>query len=395
MSKPLYVCTICSENFTRKSDGDRHNRKFHSGEGQTIGLIDYLIGRTKNAIPSPIELTPRLAAARRRKKVFFRSKNDLGFTVYPDTMTGAPVFSNECYPDQSSVPSAEKSDSVTIFSNLKKTQDKSILDESIDYATKLREFQRLLRDLSSYSSTYSSNFIAFPAVSLTQPNHNLSTANSTPSHIFDIEKHMPNRKDIFGFSAQSCNQCLSFEIVPHYFAAPDRDLFTRSTHKCKESLAQSSPTKRQDIDIHSLVRDNCARMFLAIYTLTQIWTDNKPCLRRVPLCNQPREKQELVQIRCPSNLDKFIGVPVKFDKVVELGASRDDHWASRVIREEVTPIESHELMEFLMWIQSSTYGIFRMKSSPKRQPQGASPDLYFIYISRYCPDELPTADLET
>jgi hypothetical protein len=136
-------------------------------------------------------------------------------------------------------------------------------------------------------------------------------------------------------------------------------------------------------------------MFLAIYTLTQIWTDNKPCLRRVPLYNQPREKQELVQIRCPSNLDKFIGVPVKFEKVVELGASRDDHWASRVIREEVTPIESHELMEFLMWIQSSTYGIFRMKSSSKFQPQGASPDLYFIYISRYCPDKLPTADLET
>lgn len=102
MSKPLYVCTICSENFTRKSDGDRHNRRFHSGKGQTIGLIDYLIGRTKNAIASPIELTPRLAAARRRKKVFFRSKNDRGFTVYPDTMTGTPVFSNECYPDQSS-----------------------------------------------------------------------------------------------------------------------------------------------------------------------------------------------------------------------------------------------------------------------------------------------------
>lgn len=67
----------------------------------------------------------------------------------------------------------------------------------------------------------------------------------------------------------------------------------------KESLAQSSPTKRQDIDIHSLVRDNCSRMFLAIYKLTQIWTDNKPRLRRVPLYNQPREKQELVQIRCP------------------------------------------------------------------------------------------------
>lgn len=95
MSKPLYVCTICSEDFTRKSDGDRHNKNYHSKKGEIIGFIDYMIGRVKNAIPPPIELTPRLAGARHRKKVFSRSKNDRGFTVYPDTTTGAHVFNNE------------------------------------------------------------------------------------------------------------------------------------------------------------------------------------------------------------------------------------------------------------------------------------------------------------
>jgi hypothetical protein len=82
MSKPLYVCTICSEDFTRKSDGDRHNR-FHSGKGQIIGFTEYIIGRINNAIAPPVELTPRLAAAKRRKRVFFYSKNDGGFTVIP------------------------------------------------------------------------------------------------------------------------------------------------------------------------------------------------------------------------------------------------------------------------------------------------------------------------
>jgi hypothetical protein len=392
MSKPLYVCTICSEDFTRKSDGDRHNKNYHSKKGEIIGFIDYMIGRVKNAIPPPIELTPRLAAARRRKKVFSRSKNDRGFTVYPDTTTGAHVFNNECYPDQSIVPSTEKSDSATKFSNLQKTQDKSLLDESIDYAKRLTELQRLLRDLSYTGSTSSSNFIGSPPVSLTQPNHDLSPANSTPSYFFDIEKHMPNRKDIFGFSAQSCNQCLSFEIVPHYFAAPVQDRFTRSTHKCKESLAQSSTTKRQDIDIHSLVRDNCERMLLATYILTQIWTDNNPYLRVVPLYNHLREKHKVLQIRYPSNPDKLIRVPLKFDEVIELGAQRENHWASRVIKEEVTPIESHELMEFLM-IQISTYGIFRVKSLSESQPRGVSLDLYFMYVSRYSPDKFPSVVL--
>ena len=383
MSKPLYVCTICSEDFTRKSDSDRHNQKFHSGKGQIIGFIDYIIGRIKNAITPPVELTPRLAAARRRKKVFFDSKNDPRFTVYPDTMAGAPVFNKECDSHQSSLPSAEKIDSSTYFSNLQKTQDKGLLDESIDYAKKITELQRPLRDLSPYNSTHSDNFIPSPSVSIWQPNRYLFPEIGTSSYTFDIDKHMPNRKDIFGFSGQSCDQCLSFEIVPHYFAAPDRDMFTRSTHKCKDSLARFSGGKQQDIDIHSLVRDNCVRMLLSIYALTQNWTYHKPYLRVVPLYNQLREKHEVLQIRYPSNPDKLIRVPLKIDGVIEVGAQKGDHWAFRVIKEEATPIESHELMEFLIMNQISTYGIFRVKSLSENQPRGVSLDLYFIYLSRY------------
>jgi hypothetical protein len=383
MSKPLYVCTICSEDFTRKSDGDRHNHRFHPGKGQIIGSTEYIIGRINNTIAPPVELTPRLAAAKRRKKVSFYSKNDGGFTVYPDTMIGAPVLNNESYRHQSSMPSAEKIDSLTHFSNSQKTQDKSLLDESIDYAKKLKELQCLLRDLSSNRSTCSDNFIPPPSVSVTHPNHYLLPATGTPSYTSYLEKHMLNRKDIFGFSGQSCNQCISFEIVPHYFAAPDLDRFTRSTHKCKESPAKFSAGKQQDIDIHSLVLDNCACMVLLFYMLTRVWTDNKPYLRVVPLYDQLRGKHEALQIRYPSETDKLIRVPLKVDEAIELGAQTGDHWAFRVIKEGVTLIESHELMEFLIRIRISTYGIFRVKSLSDNQPRGLSQDLYFIYLSRY------------
>jgi hypothetical protein len=378
MSKPLYACTICSEDFTRKSDGGRHNQRFHLGKGQIIDFTEYIIGRTNNTIAPHVELTPRLAAAKRRKKVFFYRKNDREFTVYPDTMTGTPVLNNECYRHQNSVPSAEKIDSV---SNPQKTQDKSLLDESIDYAKKVTELQRLLRDLSSNRSTYSDNFIPPASVSIRQPNHYLLPATGTPSYTSYLEKHMLNRKDIFGFSGQSCNQCLSFETVPHYFyfAAPDRDMFARSTHKCKELLANFSAGKQQDIDI----LDICVRMILLFYRLTQVWTDNKPYIRVVPLYNQRRDNHEALQIRHPSNPDKLIRVPLKIDEVIDLGTQKWYHWALRAIKEEVTPIESHELMEFLSWIQISTYGIFRVKSLSDNQPRGLSQDLYFMYLSRY------------
>ena len=62
---------------------------------------------------------------------------------------------------------------------------------------------------------------------------------------------------------------------------------------------------------------------------------------------------------------------------------------------QTTRIESHELMEFFIRIQSSTYGIFHVKSLSESQPRGVSLDLYFIYVSRYCPDKLPSVDLQT
>jgi hypothetical protein len=61
--------------------------------------------------------------------------------------------------------------------------------------------------------------------------------------------------------------------------------------------------------------------------LTQVWTDNKPYLRVVPLYDQLREKHEVLQIRYPSNPDRSIRVPLKIDEVIELDAQKWDHWA--------------------------------------------------------------------
>jgi hypothetical protein len=46
MGRPNYVCTVCSEHFTRKYSGKRHNQNLHSGAAEIVRLIDYLAGRS-------------------------------------------------------------------------------------------------------------------------------------------------------------------------------------------------------------------------------------------------------------------------------------------------------------------------------------------------------------
>jgi hypothetical protein len=46
MGRPSYVCTICSEHFTRKYSAKRHNHNIHNGAAEIVRLIDYLAGRS-------------------------------------------------------------------------------------------------------------------------------------------------------------------------------------------------------------------------------------------------------------------------------------------------------------------------------------------------------------
>lgn len=60
MTNPNYVCTICSQTFTRKWRGTMHNSNMHAGLAQIVRLIDYMIGRCNGEyIPSDPSLYRR------------------------------------------------------------------------------------------------------------------------------------------------------------------------------------------------------------------------------------------------------------------------------------------------------------------------------------------------
>src|ERR1041385_7451315 len=43
--KPLYVCSLCGLDFTRRYNSDRHNQNLHSNKAEIVTLMEYLSGR--------------------------------------------------------------------------------------------------------------------------------------------------------------------------------------------------------------------------------------------------------------------------------------------------------------------------------------------------------------
>ena len=70
MSNPNYVCTICSQTFTRRWRGSVHNNKFHGGLGSVVRLIDYIVGRARG------QFLPSDPSLFRRKNKWEKSANE-------------------------------------------------------------------------------------------------------------------------------------------------------------------------------------------------------------------------------------------------------------------------------------------------------------------------------
>ncbi len=79
-----YVCTICSQDFTRKESGRRHNTNLHSGTASIVRSIDYIIGRVSGYyLPSD----PLLYRNKKKRYTNISSNNynnGSGFTVIAD-----------------------------------------------------------------------------------------------------------------------------------------------------------------------------------------------------------------------------------------------------------------------------------------------------------------------
>jgi hypothetical protein len=75
MSKPVWACPTCGEDFTRKSSAVRHTSKLHNGTRVPVRYINYLTGRPSGIYPPP--LTPPRLIGRKNKTVVDSSRGDI------------------------------------------------------------------------------------------------------------------------------------------------------------------------------------------------------------------------------------------------------------------------------------------------------------------------------
>jgi len=77
MSKPVWACPICGEDFTRKSSAERHSSKLHKGRSPPVRYIDYLTGRLSGQYPPPI--TPQRLLGRKNRTVADSSRGNISY----------------------------------------------------------------------------------------------------------------------------------------------------------------------------------------------------------------------------------------------------------------------------------------------------------------------------
>ena len=75
MRKPLYVCCMCSQDFTRRYNANRHNQNIHSNKAQIVRFLEYLIGRISGEYLPADPLSYRLKNGNDNNKTTFVHEN--------------------------------------------------------------------------------------------------------------------------------------------------------------------------------------------------------------------------------------------------------------------------------------------------------------------------------
>jgi hypothetical protein len=77
MSKPLWACPTCGEDFTRKSSAVRHSSRLHNGTSFPVRYINYLTGMLSGKYPPP--LTPPRLMGWKNRTVADKSRGGISY----------------------------------------------------------------------------------------------------------------------------------------------------------------------------------------------------------------------------------------------------------------------------------------------------------------------------
>lgn len=173
-----YVCTMCAQDFTRKTSAKRHNKNLHQGTAVIVRFVDYIVGRVAGIYQAA---DPKLYRRKPERKGYFSycgSHGNFVPTSFLDTI-GENGNSIE-YFHHDSGPTSDAHTGIT-------TSKSESIHDTLDIAIKCFQFKKLASEIQSQPLTATNSISNFVS--------SLLTGNQ-----------------IFGFSGSSCPACAYWSV---------------------------------------------------------------------------------------------------------------------------------------------------------------------------------------
>ena len=188
-----YVCATCSETFTRKASGLRHNLNMHLGTADVVRLIDYLLGRISGQYmpsgPADFRLTKRQKDSVHKRK---RNPQKTRVNKILDNINDHPLFKRVINEPQNRLGKAEER--MPFLLDIKKNSGTSYTDNSSNEYENARVALATIEQMLTHF--YSKEFAQRTLKTLIS----LSNVRGDYSPIHDaLERHRRNIRNRFGY----------------------------------------------------------------------------------------------------------------------------------------------------------------------------------------------------
>jgi len=341
MSKALWACTLCGEDFTRRSSAKRHRNNVHHGRCALVRFVEYLAGLASGHYSRPID-PPRLA--RRARPEFGETSNrDLQIS----TASNDRIIADSATDDFSSKLGIDaenyQSDNVPPYLQPSLNQSDNgrgdLLDEFIRFTQKILQVKTIGNQLFNYS------------IPLYQP-------------LIHAPMSIPK---VVGFRGVSCDTCMSSTADP--ILSFDRlDLAVKTDHTCSSQAISKLQNRINTSDFRKTSHEWIINYLLLIISSR---VGSEPIFLAVEELQAPCSKLTL-QYFAGRILPQYIfnKLPGPFyrqrllskEPCIDLGRVNDNHWARRANREpgRRTILKEEELLDFLN-LTKSTFGAFQVE----------------------------------
>lgn len=349
-----YVCATCSQDFTRNSSAKRHNDNIHHGMGIIVRFFDYIVGR----------LEGRYVAS---DPLLFRKNNGSKFS------RAGPNFAAPKY----------KASQVSYGD--------SIMERGVDLMPAIQRFPKQATDARHDFAEwdYIINLI-FRVLQVTKMLSIQQSPPSTPvllaplnnnSYGIEITTLLAQQFDIdyfFGFRGEVCPWCTYYAIYRLDFRGGSiHNRIWSNNHKCDPKASAISEIESQGIRYTRA----CDSIPFYCIPIVERWLKDGLNIFAIKLPDLFDMQKGLIEVTHPRDPSKAIGIPMYKDEIITRTTDNRKYWVARAVANEnrPTPISQEELLNFLITVKNSTFGVFNICS---RALLGGRSEYYLIYLGK-------------